>query len=113
MADPRAGRRPGRPLAGGAPAYPGWEDSAVPPAQLGAYLRELEELLAQYQLSGIPYGHFGDGCLHLRLDFPLDQPDGRAVLRGFLQQAAVLVTRYGGRCPASTATAGPAGSCCR
>jgi FAD/FMN-containing dehydrogenase/Fe-S oxidoreductase len=86
-----AGRSPA-----GAPAYPGWEDSAVPPAQLGAYLRELEELLAQYQLSGIPYGHFGDGCLHLRLDFPLDQPDGRAVLRGFLQQAAVLVTRYGG-----------------
>ena len=86
-----AGRSPA-----GAPAYPGWEDSAVPPAQLGPYLRELEGLLAEYKLSGIPYGHFGDGCLHLRLDFPLDQPEGRAVLRGFLQQAAVLVTRYGG-----------------
>ena len=86
-----AGRSPA-----GAPAYPGWEDSAVPPAELGRYLRELEELLTAYQLSGIPYGHFGDGCLHLRLDFPLDQPGGRAVMRSFMEQAAVLVTRYGG-----------------
>jgi FAD/FMN-containing dehydrogenase/Fe-S oxidoreductase len=86
-----AGRSPA-----GAPAYPGWEDSAVPPAQLGPYLRELEALLAEHQLAGIPYGHFGDGCLHLRLDFPLDQPGGGAAMRGFLGQAAALVTRYGG-----------------
>jgi FAD/FMN-containing dehydrogenase/Fe-S oxidoreductase len=82
--------------AAGAPAYPGWEDSAVPPQSLGPYLRDLTGLLAEYDLSGIPYGHFGDGCVHLRLDFPLDRPDGRAQLRGFLQEAAVLVTRYGG-----------------
>lgn len=82
--------------AAGAPAYPGWEDSAVPPASLGSYLRDLDDLLAGHGLAGIPYGHFGDGCVHLRLDFPLDRPDGRAVLRGFLQQAAALVTRYGG-----------------
>ena len=86
-----AGRSPD-----GAPAYPGWEDSAVPPAVLGRYLRELDGLLAEHKLAGIPYGHFGDGCLHLRLDFPLDQPGGRAVLRGFLREAAALVTRYGG-----------------
>jgi len=86
-----AGRTPA-----GAPAYPGWEDSAVPPASLGRYLRDLDGLLASYGLSGIPYGHFGDGCLHLRLDFPLDQPDGQTVLREFLRQAAELVTRYGG-----------------
>ncbi len=81
---------------GGRPAYPGWEDSAVPPASLGAYLRELDELMGQHGLAGIPYGHFGDGCVHLRLDFPLDRPDGLAVLRGFLADAAALVTRYGG-----------------
>lgn len=82
--------------AAGAPAYPGWEDSAVPPAALGRYLRDLDDLLGQHGLAGIPYGHFGDGCVHLRLDFPLDRPDGRAVLRGFLREAAALVTRYGG-----------------
>jgi FAD/FMN-containing dehydrogenase/Fe-S oxidoreductase len=86
-----AGRSPD-----GAPAYPGWEDSAVPPAALGSYLRELEVLLTEHKLAGIPYGHFGDGCLHLRLDFPLDQPGGGSVMRGFLQEAAALVTRYGG-----------------
>lgn len=86
-----AGRSPD-----GAPAYPGWEDSAVPPAVLGRYLRDLEGLLAEHKLAGIPYGHFGDGCLHLRLDFPLDQPGGGAAMRGFLQEAAALVTRYGG-----------------
>jgi FAD/FMN-containing dehydrogenase/Fe-S oxidoreductase len=82
--------------AGGAPAYPGWEDSAVPPDSLGRYLRDLEALMAASGLGGVPYGHFGDGCVHLRLDFPLDQPGGRAVLRDFLREAAVLVTRYGG-----------------
>ncbi|HMH92132.1 MAG TPA: FAD-binding and (Fe-S)-binding domain-containing protein [Streptosporangiaceae bacterium] len=86
-----AGRSPD-----GSPAYPGWEDSAVPPAVLGRYLRDLEVLLTEHKLAGIPYGHFGDGCLHLRLDFPLDQPGGGAVMRGFLQEAAALVTRYGG-----------------
>jgi FAD/FMN-containing dehydrogenase/Fe-S oxidoreductase len=80
----------------GQPAYPGWEDSAVPPASLGPYLRELEELLRQYRLTGLPYGHFGEGCLHLRLDFPLGRPDGAAIMRAFLLDAARLVARYGG-----------------
>lgn len=80
----------------GDPAYPGWEDSAVPPDALGAYLRELDDLLETYELSGLPYGHFGSGCVHLRLDFPLGREDGRAVLRSFLLDAARLVVRYGG-----------------
>ena len=86
----------GRTGPGGAPAYPGWEDSAVPPEAVGAYLRDLNDLMGRHGLAGIPYGHFGDGCVHLRLDFPLDRPDGRTVLREFLHEAAELVTRYGG-----------------
>lgn len=77
-------------------AHPGWEDAAVPPARLGGYLREFENLLAAHGLSGIPYGHFGDGCVHVRIDFPLERPDGPTVFRGFLEQAAKLVARYGG-----------------
>ncbi len=80
----------------GAPAHPGWEDSAVPPASLGAYLRDLEQLRREHKLTGLPYGHFGEGCLHLRLDFPLDQPGGGAALRSFLFEAGRLVARYGG-----------------
>ena len=86
-----AGRSPD-----GQPAYPGWEDSAVPPGELGCYLRELEELMRQYRLTGPAAGHFGDGCLHLRLDFPLGRPDGPRIMRAFMTDAARLVARYGG-----------------
>ncbi|TVZ03331.1 FAD-binding oxidoreductase [Trebonia kvetii] len=78
----------------GAPAWPGWEDSAVPPASLGPYLRELSPLMARHGVDGLLYGHFGDGCVHVRIDFPLrDRP---AVLRAFVEDAAKLAASYGG-----------------
>jgi FAD/FMN-containing dehydrogenase len=77
-------------------AHAGWEDAAVPPARLGAYLRDFEDLLKTYRLSGFPFGHFGDGCMHIRLDFPLDRPAGADVFARFLTAAAQLVTKYGG-----------------
>ncbi|MDQ6648770.1 MAG: 4Fe-4S dicluster domain-containing protein, partial [Actinomycetota bacterium] len=78
---------------GGAPAWPGWEDAAVPPASLGAYLREFEALLREHDLDGLLYGHFGDGCVHVRIDFPLARP---GALRSFVTAAATLVASYGG-----------------
>jgi len=81
---------------GGRPAYAGWEDAAVPPDALGAYLREFDALLADHGLSGVPYGHFGDGCVHVRIDFPLGRDGGVGVFRSFLFDAARLVARYGG-----------------
>ncbi|MEU9508610.1 FAD-linked oxidase C-terminal domain-containing protein [Micromonospora sp. NPDC048170] len=80
----------------GAPAHAGWEDAAVPPERLGAYLREFEALLADYRLTGVPYGHFGDGCVHIRIDFPLTAADGTKVFRDFLHAAGALVARHGG-----------------
>jgi FAD/FMN-containing dehydrogenase/Fe-S oxidoreductase len=78
----------------GAPAWPGWEDSAVPPASLGPYLRELAALMARHDVDGLIYGHFGDGCVHARIDFPLrDRP---SVLRSFTEDAARLAASYGG-----------------
>ena len=77
-------------------AYAGWEDAAVPPAVLGDYLRDFDALLAEHRLEGLPYGHFGDGCVHVRIDFPLTQPGGSGVYRTFVEQAAALVARYGG-----------------
>ena len=74
--------------------HAGWEDAAVPPERLGAYLREFESLLAEYRLTGTPYGHFGDGCVHIRIDFPLGTP----AFREFLVAATKLVARYGGSC---------------
>ncbi|HSK33007.1 MAG TPA: FAD-linked oxidase C-terminal domain-containing protein, partial [Propionicimonas sp.] len=78
------------------PAHSGWEDSAVPPAALGAYLRALDELMARHGLHGLPYGHFGDGCVHLRIDFELSSPEGVAGYRTFVEQAADLVASFGG-----------------
>lgn len=78
------------------PALSGWEDAAVPPARLGTYLREFEALLGSYRLDGVPYGHFGDGCIHIRIDFPLDEPGGHQGFRDFLADAARLVAAHGG-----------------
>lgn len=80
----------------GEQAHAGWEDAAVPPERLGAYLREFEALLAQYRLFGVPYGHFGDGCVHVRIDFPFGRAKGARVFRGFLNEAAALAARHGG-----------------
>ncbi|MCL2850438.1 MAG: FAD-binding oxidoreductase, partial [Micrococcales bacterium] len=80
--------------ASGAQAWPGFEDSAVPPAQLGAYLRALTSLMGEHGVDGMAYGHFGDGCVHLRLDVDLVH-DGSA-LRLFMTDAAELVASYGG-----------------
>ena len=80
----------------GAPAWPGWEDAAVPPARLGAYLRDFEALTADHGVDGLAYGHFGDGCIHVRLDLPLSAPGGAARSRAFLEDAARLVASHGG-----------------
>ncbi len=80
--------------ADGAPAWPGWEDAAVPPEHLAPYLREFTALLDGHHLDGLLYGHFGDGCVHIRIDLPLaDHPER---LRPFLAEAAQLVAGYGG-----------------
>lgn len=78
----------------GEQAWPGFEDSAVPPARLGAYLRELEALMATHAVDGLAYGHFGDGCVHLRLDVPLERSGDP--LRAFMTDAAHLVAAHGG-----------------
>ncbi len=80
----------------GTQAWPGWEDSAVPPENLGAYLRDLQALMDRHNLHGLMYGHFGDGCVHVRIDFPLDTEQGIPVFREFLEQAADIAVSYGG-----------------
>jgi len=78
----------------GAPAWPGWEDAAVPSRHLGAYLRDFGALLAGHGLDGLTYGHFGDGCVHVRIDFPFATEPDR--YRQFAVAAAELVGKYGG-----------------
>jgi Fe-S oxidoreductase len=82
--------------ADGSEAWPGWEDCAVPPARLGPYLREFRALLRQYGYQGLPYGHFGDGCIHVRIDFDLLTAPGIARFRAFSADLADLVVAHGG-----------------
>lgn len=86
-----AGRAPS-----GKPAWAGWEDSAVPPERLGDYLTGFDALLHQHGLTAMPFGHFGEGCLHVRLDFAFDAVDGPERYRAFISDATDLVTSLGG-----------------
>jgi FAD/FMN-containing dehydrogenase/Fe-S oxidoreductase len=78
------------------PTWEGWEDSAVPPARLGGYLRDFRDLLDRYGYIGDFYGHFGQGCLHTRTNFDLFTADGIARFRSFIGEASDLVVSYGG-----------------
>lgn len=80
----------------GGEAWPGWEDAAVPPENFGAYLREFDALLSRHNRRGAYYGHFGDGCLHVRVDFDLLTTSGIADFRSFMVDAADLVVAHGG-----------------
>ncbi len=80
----------------GSEAWPGWEDCAVPPARLGPYLRDFRALLTEHGLRGTPYGHFGDGCIHVRIDFDLLTGPGIARFRSFSTDLADLVVAHGG-----------------
>src|SRR5579885_673606 len=76
--------------------WEGWEDSAVPPDRVGDYLRELRSLFGKYGYDSALYGHFGDGCIHCRINFGLRDEGGIERWRAFLDEAADLVVRFGG-----------------
>ncbi len=76
--------------------WPGWEDSAVPPEKVGNYLRELRKLFQKYGYKCALYGHFGQGCVHTRIDFDLSTQEGLEKYRAFLNEAAHLVVSFGG-----------------
>jgi FAD/FMN-containing dehydrogenase/Fe-S oxidoreductase len=83
-------------LPDGREAWPGWEDAAVPPERLGDYLREFRALLDRHGRHGVLYGHFGEGCVHVRIDFDLQAEGGLARYRAFVEEAADLVAAHGG-----------------
>jgi FAD/FMN-containing dehydrogenase/Fe-S oxidoreductase len=78
------------------PGWPNWEDAAVAPDRLGDYLRDYLALLERYGYKTGFWGHFGQGCVHCRLDFDLRTAPGIAKFRSFMEDAADLVVSYGG-----------------
>ena len=82
---------PGEPI-----RWEGFEDSAVAPEKLGAYLRDLRKLMEAHEYDGAFYGHFGHACVHTRMDYDLESEEGIRKFRQFMEEAADLVVSYGG-----------------
>ncbi len=77
-------------------AWTGWEDAAVPPEALSAYLRGFDQLIDHYGYHTAYYGHFGQGCVHCRIDFDLTTQAGIERFQDFTAAAADLVVSHGG-----------------
>lgn len=82
---------PGKP-----PAWPGWEDAAVPPERLGDYARAFQKLLQRYGYEAALYGHFGQGLIHTRIPFELETHQGLEAYRSFSEDVSSLVVEFGG-----------------
>jgi FAD/FMN-containing dehydrogenase/Fe-S oxidoreductase len=76
--------------------WEGWEDAAVPPARLGEYLRSLFALMREYGYHSPLYGHYGQGCVHMRMNFDFESESGLHAYRSFIDRAADLVVSLGG-----------------
>jgi FAD/FMN-containing dehydrogenase/Fe-S oxidoreductase len=76
--------------------WEGWEDAGVPPARLGVYLRKVTALMSEYGYRSALYGHYGQGCVHMRINFDFTTEKGRSDFREFLDRAADLVLSLGG-----------------
>ncbi len=78
------------------PEWEGWDDAAVAPEKLGDYLRDIRKLLDEYNYHTAFYGHFGHGCIHMRVSFDLQSENGIRKYGEFVERAADLVVSYGG-----------------
>jgi FAD/FMN-containing dehydrogenase/Fe-S oxidoreductase len=76
--------------------WEGWDDAGIPPAHLGTYLRKLNALMSEYGYRSPLYGHYGQGCVHLRINFDFRTVDGLRKFREFIDRAADLVVSLGG-----------------
>ena len=76
--------------------YPGWEDSAVDPKRLGDYVRVFQKTMHDFGYEGAMYGHFGQGCVHISINFDLFTAEGIARYRRFVTQMAHVCVAHGG-----------------
>ncbi|HEY8713754.1 MAG TPA: FAD-linked oxidase C-terminal domain-containing protein [Candidatus Acidoferrum sp.] len=81
---------------GAVPEWEGWDDAAVAPEKLGVYLRGIRALMNEYNYRGSFYGHFGHGCIHMRVSFDLQSEKGIRNYGEFIDRAADLVISHGG-----------------
>ena len=76
--------------------WEGWDDAAVDPRQLGSYLRAIFALMKEFNYTSPMYGHFGEGCVHMRHNFDLETEAGILAFRRFMDRAADIALAHGG-----------------
>jgi FAD/FMN-containing dehydrogenase/Fe-S oxidoreductase len=91
-----SGARSAAAAPGSPPEWEGWDDAAVAPEKLGGYLRDIRKLLDEFNYHAAFYGHFGHGCIHMRVTFDLLSESGIRKYGEFVERAADLVVSYGG-----------------
>ena len=91
-----SGARAAAAAPGAPPEWEGWDDAAVAPEKVSAYLRDIRKLLDEYNYQAAFYGHFGHGCIHMRVSFDLESESGIRNYGEFVERAADLVVSYGG-----------------
>ncbi len=72
------------------------EDAAVPVEHLPAYIRELEGVLAEWDVDAVAYAHASAGCLHVRPFLDLREPRQVEALEAVARGSARLARKYGG-----------------
>jgi FAD/FMN-containing dehydrogenase len=65
-------------------------------AKLGAYLRSITALMNEYGYRSPLYGHYGQGCVHMRINFDFSTEQGLRNFREFLDRATDVVLHFGG-----------------
>ncbi len=72
------------------------EDTAVPPENLAAYIRDFRALLDAEGLSYGMFGHVDAGVLHVRPALDLTRPEHAALVRRISDAVVALTRKYGG-----------------
>ncbi|MCF3642647.1 FAD-binding oxidoreductase [Rhizobium sp. TRM95111] len=72
------------------------EDTAVPPENLAAYIREFRDLLDREGLSYGMFGHVDAGVLHVRPALDMTRPEHAALVRRISDAVVALTRKYGG-----------------
>ncbi|HWV67933.1 FAD-binding oxidoreductase, partial [Chitinophaga sp.] len=83
-------------LPGDEKAVPVIEDTAVAVEDLPDFIRDFNDILAQYKLYAVHYAHAGSGEIHLRPIINLKTAEGNLLFRKIAEEIATLVKKYHG-----------------
>jgi hypothetical protein len=72
------------------------EDCAVAPADLPAYVAEIQALLAKNDVQAAYYAHAGAGELHIEPFIDIHTPEGKSLFRSLLTETVEILKKYRG-----------------